>query len=257
MQPYVVAIAVVVGLSTFSLASWVNTRLNARWNLDFFVVYDVVLAIAAACGLLAFGVSAVLGSSLTAAALAIPVGVAVGIVAIAADRVIVRTLDRPRYLTRRSASASMAAGSARASLDPTARLRVTPRPGIGAHGGRVRRPDSFHVDLTSLRWRLLPLVGAAVLEELIFRGTLVQGSLLMPTTGLRVLTCAGVLAAFALSHIQYGWSQVWAKLPLGSLALASVLVMETVLAAVIAHVVFNTKAWADIRRLPAHQVTNG
>jgi len=90
---------------------------------------------------------------------------------------------------------------------------------------------------------VLILIGA--LEEIIFRGFLVESCFLIPQSVLRAAALAGTVALFAAGHVQFGWTQVFAKLPLGALALVSVLLLKTVLPAIVIHTMFNWIAWRD------------
>jgi hypothetical protein len=76
---------------------------------------------------------------------------------------------------------------------------------------------------------------------------LVSLCFLLPEPWLVALALAGTLAAFATSHVWFGWTHVLAKLPLGALALICVLAVGNVVPAVIAHVVFNLRIWSEIR----------
>lgn len=91
------------------------------------------------------------------------------------------------------------------------------------------------------------LVAVAALEEVLFRGVLVDLCLALRRPAVVSICLAGTVAVFALSHVHWGWSEVLAKAGLGTLALLSVMSLETVAPAVVAHVVFNTSAWLAAR----------
>jgi membrane protease YdiL (CAAX protease family) len=110
---------------------------------------------------------------------------------------------------------------------------------------RVQRTGAPSLDVA--RSPLVALTAIGALEELVYRGVLLSACLLVPVAALRDAALAATVAAFALSHVWYGWPHVLAKLPLGVLALASALAFGTVLAAVAAHVVFNAAVWRDLR----------
>jgi membrane protease YdiL (CAAX protease family) len=87
------------------------------------------------------------------------------------------------------------------------------------------------------------LVSAAALEEVLFRGVLVELSLSLRSPALTATCLLASLLAFALTHVALGWAEVFAKLPLGALALISVLLLPSVVPAILAHVLFNLHAW--------------
>jgi membrane protease YdiL (CAAX protease family) len=87
------------------------------------------------------------------------------------------------------------------------------------------------------------LVIVAALEEVLFRGVLVDLCLALDQSWLTAACLAGTVIVFAASHVYWGWSQVFAKGLLGVFALISVLSLGTVVAAVVAHVLFNGHVW--------------
>ncbi|MBB5342005.1 CPBP family intramembrane glutamic endopeptidase [Tunturiibacter gelidoferens] len=120
-------------------------------------------------------------------------------------------------------------------------------------GSVAVRADRFVLQITlgtgnflaprSLSWSaLLMSATVAFLEELMFRGYLVQLCLSIPFLLLSGMALLFSALLFAITHIYYGYEQVLAKLPLSILALLSVLTTHTLLAAIVAHVVFNLRS---------------
>jgi membrane protease YdiL (CAAX protease family) len=89
------------------------------------------------------------------------------------------------------------------------------------------------------------------LEEIVYRGLLVQVCFLLPGAWWRGLALAATILFFCLSHLQFGWSQVAAKAPLALVAMAAALSTGSVLSAVAVHVVFNVEIWRGITDAPA------
>jgi hypothetical protein len=58
-----------------------------------------------------------------------------------------------------------------------------------------------------------------------------------------VISVAATAVLFALVHIPFGLVEVFSKLPLSILALATVLMLGTVVPAMLAHVLFNVWMW--------------
>jgi len=86
----------------------------------------------------------------------------------------------------------------------------------------------------------LPLLMAiAVLEELVYRGLLLDFCFRLPGFGWQVTGVAGMTIWFALVHVWYGWVHVAAKAPLSIVATALALLGGGPAAAVLAHVMFN------------------
>jgi membrane protease YdiL (CAAX protease family) len=89
----------------------------------------------------------------------------------------------------------------------------------------------------------------AVFEEVIFRGFLLSVCLRL-AIGPAVLATLGLVAAFALSHIWFGWIQVAAKTPLAVVTTATVLLTGGIVAAIAIHVLFNVRVAARARSGP-------
>ena len=81
----------------------------------------------------------------------------------------------------------------------------------------------------------------AVLEELVFRGFLLSACLQVNSTAGATVAIVGLVAAFGLSHIWFGWIHVLAKLPLGAIATIAVLWIGGVVVSVVAHLVFSLR----------------
>lgn len=213
---YGLAILLVYGLSSYSLAGELHQRWLARRGVRPVPVYCGVLAFVVAWGALLLDVRGLAGDDPIGWLAALPAGVAAGAIAGWADRAILR--GHARRLLRRGRS-----------------------PAVRSDRG-IGRP-SFRRD----EFPLWAAIAVAALEELVYRGMLVRASLLVDPGGLAALALVGTVVAFGLSHVWFGWAQVRAKLPLGALALAVTLATGTVLAAIVAHVVFNVRVWRAIR----------
>jgi membrane protease YdiL (CAAX protease family) len=235
-------ILVVYSLCSFSLASTLHSRWLAKRNVDFFLVYTAVLVLTVAwgCALLGFGWMA--GGTPLWWALGLPLGGGLGLLAERLDRAIVRRFARRNL-----------AGSGRpARLDSQARTRVvtqvTPLTRPSRRG--VRSVQSHHLAVENLRPVLWSMVTIAILEELVFRGVLVQLCFLVGDAYLRGALLLLTTVVFALSHIQFGWPHVWGKAPLGLFALLATLLTGSILPAILAHLLFNVRAWQALRNQP-------
>jgi hypothetical protein len=245
---YGIAILVVYSLSAGSLAVHIHSRLLAGKRSSFWTVYNCILAFTVAWGFLLFQPGQILGNSLTAWILSIPTGIVAGWMAGWAERAIIRGISRRQLvLANRSdpnGSSNTVWRARRTRLDhvrsaPTTAGRGAKRRDIGLHKG----PQSFQLSPAELQFGFWPIMVASVLEELVYRGFLVQVCFLLPNRFLIVMALAGTLLVFALSHIQFGWLHVLAMSPLSALALVAVLSFGTVLPAVVAHIIFNIRVW--------------
>jgi membrane protease YdiL (CAAX protease family) len=207
LRAYVVAAVAVYSLACAPTAALVQSLVPAKRRPPFLPVYlGTLLAVAAVAGV-ALRLPGLRWSSWTV--VAVVVGLAAGEVAVRADAWIRRSLTR--------------------------RTRYVPamRPAVAAP------PMAAHATLALL-------LGVAVLEEVLYRGVLVDLSLELPVVAAAACIAATVVA-FAAAHVYWGWVEMLAKLPLGLAALAASLPFRVVLGAIAAHVVFNTRAWLATR----------
>jgi Type II CAAX prenyl endopeptidase Rce1-like len=200
---------VLFGVGAFPLAGDLHHRLLGARGVHPVHVLTAVMAAVCAWGFTLFTPAELFGAPAWAWVAAVPVGLALGVAATRLDRAVLR---RSRRRSRRAGA--QRGSSAGPPLDP----------------------------------RAFPLwgdVSVGALEELIYRGFLVQAALLLAAP-YAAPVLAATAAAYALSHIWFGWRHVAAKLPLSLLALGSTLALGTVLPALVAHVYFNARVWSDI-----------
>jgi hypothetical protein len=241
---YLLTLSVVTGLGAFALAADAYARLPARRRGRVLAIYAITLTIAIGCGGAVLGWRAVAGRlDLPVLALSAPIGLAVGLITRRLDRSIVRRAARRGHVS-----------AARRASPADASLRVRPRPAGGALllGGSARRQPGAHrgregrAQVDPRQFGLAAIIAVAMAEELFYRGFLLRVAL-QPGSWPAGLLVAATVMAFLLSHLTFGWPHVVAKAPLGIGAVSTVLVLETVLPALIAHVWFNISAWRDLR----------
>ncbi|GII60441.1 hypothetical protein Skr01_05260 [Sphaerisporangium krabiense] len=121
--------------------------------------------------------------------------------------------------------------------------------------GLVRARNDYSPTGSDLQVRLELLVAVAVGEELVFRGVLTRLALLPSDVRVAAAGLAVTAAVFACSHVFFGWVQVLAKTPLALLTCAATLLTGNVLAAAVAHVVFNVWVWRYRRSEPVSRRT--
>jgi hypothetical protein len=110
------------------------------------------------------------------------------------------------------------------------------------------RPDLAGAGAPRSGMVLSHLIACAVLEELLFRGVIVQLALASSTTAGTALILALSIALFGAAHADLGPAQAFAFVPLGVINLVATLVTGSVVPAVIAHVVVNARAWWATRQ---------
>jgi membrane protease YdiL (CAAX protease family) len=211
-------------------------RLHQRVSVT--TVYMAVLAVLTGGGLAAFGPRLVWHSH------DIRLAVATSLVAGPAAGWLAGRLD-VRISRRLSSGTSPTATRTRAATN--VRLRPVGLGSAAAGAGRMRdlaSATSWAPVRRNRRLRAGPglLVAGAVLEECVFRGVLVSAAGYLPAGAGRVAGLVAVVAAFALSHVFVGWSQVVAKLPLSVLCMVLAVTTGTVAGAAITHAVVNWRA---------------
>jgi membrane protease YdiL (CAAX protease family) len=206
LRAYVVAAVAVYSLACAPTAALVQS-LWPRRRPPFLPVYVATLLAVAAVAAAALRLPGLRWSSWPI--VAVLVGLGAGEAAVRADAAIRRSLTR--------------------------RTRYTPamRPAVAAP------PTAAHATLALL-------LAVALLEEVLYRGVLVDLSLELPVAAAAACIAATVIA-FAAAHVYWGWIEMVAKLPLGLAALLASLPFRVVLGAIAAHVLFNTRAWLASR----------
>jgi membrane protease YdiL (CAAX protease family) len=239
---YALAIAIVFCLGIYSLSTLVQDRWLGRWRrFDFWSVHvGTSIVVVLWCSFI-LDVAGLFHTTLYNALLSVPTGIGLGWAAIRIDRTIVRDIARRdlRKRTRDKRARGLMLGRVRAiglGADLPSARQV---PGSSNMRSSASRPLSNSKALSTL-WVLI-LIGA--FEEIIFRGFLVEVCFMIPQPAVRALALAGTVVVFGVGHVQFGWTQVFAKVPLGVLAMASVLLLQTVIPAILIHTLFNWRAW--------------
>ena len=223
VERYATAILLLAGLGSSTLAIVVRQQLARFGAVGFFPSYALVLALVAA-GAAAIGRTLpLLPHSLGGALVSLPLGLVCGAAAFFADRAITRAWFR-RQLRRRTTRSSSSFRAAAAAVPPRA------------------------ADDAPRAW----LVTVGALEEIAFRGALLGWALTLPSPALSFAVVAAITIVFALTHVQFGWIHVLAKLPLSLITVAVSLATGSVLAAVLAHMFFNDRVWLELDRRGTH-----
>ncbi len=239
LDPYELTILVSFCLSSFSLASWLHTRWLLDTKVDFFRVYFALLASIVMGGFWLIGWRWSFDVSAGWIAFSLPAGAGLGLLAERLDRRIVRRLLRRTGL--RPATPHSVNVQGRTHI-----VSQTP-PVVQRKNRGLRTIKSHQVTAEALRPTLALMLCIAALEELIFRGLLLQLAELSPSLWVYGTFVVGTLVVFACSHIQFGWAHVFGKAPLGALCLLVTLVSGSVVGAIVAHAFFNFRAFTAIR----------
>lgn len=210
--------------------------LGRRWRVDVWRAYFVTLS----CVLVVAGSVvapwSAFGAPWMMQVIAVPVGLLAGLLAASLDRRLVRRLSRVGA-ARGPGERPYGGGSARSVR--RGHVWAEEWGGREVYGGRE---DWRGREMTSRA-----AVGVAVLEEMLFRGVLVEISQRLDGTA-GVVMLATSTAWFALTHVGFGWMHVVSKLSLSVAAIAVTLGSGTVLAGIVAHITFNLKVLSERRR---------
>ncbi|MEZ0074778.1 CPBP family intramembrane glutamic endopeptidase [Planotetraspora sp. GP83] len=255
-RAYALTALALLSLSSLTLAAHLHTRWAWVRRLPLLGVHVLLMGALIAAGTVLLGPAAVVQPvpAHPAGWWGVPAGVlsgfALGLVVIRVDRAIT-TAWRGRRATAASARSSALAGPPRMTAARPA--------GFAASGtsvserrrtGLVRARNDYAPTASDLQVRLELLVAVAVGEELVFRGMLTRLALSLADGRLAAAALAVAAAVFSCSHVFFGWVQVLAKTPLAVAACAVTLLTGNVLAAIIAHVVFNVWVWRYRRGEP-------
>lgn len=226
VRSYLTAILVLNALGAPGVAAMMHRTWAARRGVRYPYLYAGVLGLVALWGAGFLDTRTLVGEPSGWWA-AIPVGFAAGHAATCADRAIVLLLIRRSGL-----------------IGQTYHLAApVVRQGTYVSPATTSQPDD---------WGGLPLlVTVAVLEEIVFRGWLLQLARDLPPGPWQIAFLALTIAGFALLHIRFGWEHVLSKIPLGVISLVTVSVTGSVLPGVVTHVWFNIQVWRERRNTTA------
>lgn len=236
---YGLTIAIILCLAVHSLTTHLRDTWLARWKqLEFWHAHILAMVLTVTWASVAMDPIALFTASPLRILLSLPIGLGVGWVAVRIDHLIARRLSRRSLHNKTRESAGQ-----RRNRMSHMQQAWTVRPVGSAPETEQRKNERPRVDKPrSSAWIL---VGIAVLEEIIFRGFLVQACFLLEGVVWTGLALLGTAAVFALAHVQFGWSQVISKVPLAVLTLVSVLCLDTVIPAILIHATFNWSIWND------------
>ena len=235
---YDIAVLIVLSLSAFAVASYINDRWLRGERSRFHAVYAATL-----CGVVCLGLLVqqpalwFQGSWPTWLGLSIA-GPILGAFARRCDQSIVRAIERRRRTWQRQVAAPTSADlfpPSRTTRSTSGSTHAVAGKSPSAATKRSERASALGTPSTS--YLLLALIGA--LEEIVHRAILTRFCLTLQDPLAVGLALAGATAMFALSHIEYGWSNVLAKLPLGIGALGITLVTGNVFGAIVMHAWYN------------------
>lgn len=249
---YGVALALIYGLGALPLSALCHARWLAGRGLGFPATYLCVLALVNLWGFVVVGEGVLLPHGRGAASAAVVTGVAAGWLAQQNDRMIIRYALRRNASVRSVATAEKMAGvpfrqganaglQANSALAGQARNRRKLAPQRLAEGW-----GDWRLAVSDSTPGLFGLAAGGALEELSYRGFILQICLQAPSVLLRTAGLVATTAVFALSHIWFGWAHVTGKAALGVLALGLALGFQSVVPAIVAHVTFNVLAWRDL-----------
>ncbi|MGH4035630.1 CPBP family intramembrane glutamic endopeptidase [Actinomycetota bacterium Odt1-20B] len=230
--------------SALALASHLHVRFFDHRGVHTLQVYAGVLGAVTGFGLLVLGPAALGREAAVWGLVAGPVlGAAAAPLIATADTAITRRLARRASARPTPARTTATAPRTRATRAVGAAAKLARGAGGEAPAPAVERRWTASRRDSDVALPLVWLVTVGVLEECVFRGTLTGVALHQHAWPVRALVLLLATAAFALSHIFFGWAQVVAKLPLSCVALALTLATGTVLGAVVAHALFNARIW--------------
>jgi membrane protease YdiL (CAAX protease family) len=240
---YALAALAVCGVSCTALAAHLHARWFAARHVEFLTVHAAVLAVivAAAAGILA--PAGVIGKPGWGVLWLSPLSALGGWLAVRGDRAIVRRYSRLRARNERAAG-----GAHLGRLTPQIRSVQAVfgrKQGSPRVVGAERMQERWDPMPGGMRLRLPWLLAVALLEELVFRGFLVQLLCSFSSVFVLVAGLIGVGLVFCLSHVFFGWAQVLAKVPLCVVATVLAVAAGSPLLAVIAHLYFNFMTWKD------------
>lgn len=234
VKAYSLAVTIIYSLSSLSIAMQVQDRWLRRWKVfSFWSVYLAVLSVTIILAIFTFDLSPLFQSSLLPFTCSIVLGLFCGGLSVSMDRAIIRKIRR------------RAIGKGKHKKGFHDRIRNME---VSLSAPSVKYPTeiSSQQSIGPNFKDLLIVLSVAVLEEIIYRGVLVQASFMLPSSLSVSIGLILTVIWFALTHLRFGWPHVCSKLPLGGLSLLSVLLFDSIAGAIVTHVWFNVRAWKDM-----------
>lgn len=255
---YGIALLIVYSVSCFSIAEQIHSRWLAALGVNFASAYSGVMGFTVVLGFLLIDPKRIFGCSAIMWIFSVPIGLATGLLACWCDRKILRHLSRRRFVRVKPNGGGGLGYSGRSQ--PASKLfggfEYIPVAGrlVGKRRSGLLKAEQDLRSFSEIRQvevsSFVIVTIVAVLEEMIFRGFLLNLCFALETRYLITIAVLGTILFFALSHIHFGWPHVLAKFPLGVLTTIIALSSGTVLPAIVAHVMFNFRAWKDQRNQP-------
>lgn len=246
---YVMAILVTWCLGSSSIASHFYSRWFANSNIQALFIQCVVKALICVAASFIIPVSTLFDAPVWVFVASVPVGLMGGKLAVDIELLINRYTQRRKTFSRVSANSIYfsynGAKGKIVSLAPTLARSKTNLKKLHEHGAANEK--------IIRNYNLVTLLVIAILEEIIFRGVLLQCCLLLPVSiagGAMVMT----VICFGASHAGFGIYQMISKTLLGALCLMAALTCHTVLPAIIIHCYLN---WAAYRKMQEKVVIAG
>lgn len=229
---YEYTVLILNGLGASSIAAALEPLLRSS-RISFLHVYGLLLLAVVLWGAFIFDIRSLIGSCFSYMS-AVPLGLLLGFLSTRADRTILKLLSKRQSI-----------GPKHRFQNKTIRPIKTERLDIGIGGSSKVRQNIDNRSVLDPGYKLLSLLMIAILEEVFYRGWLLNIATMLPSSWLQSLAVAVSIGVFSLIHIRFGWEHVIAKLPLGIFALLGVLVTGSIFTAIIAHGWFNYRVWKD------------
>jgi membrane protease YdiL (CAAX protease family) len=252
VRAYALTAIGLLALSCLTLAAHLHTRWPWVRRLPLLGVHVLIMTILVVAAVLVLGAATPIlplpghPAGWWGAAAGLVVGPPLGLLIIRVDRAVTT-----KWRDRRGPRAAVLRGPQRTTeARPAGFVTAGSSLNDRRRTGLVRARNDYAPTEADLRVRLGLLIAVAIGEEVTYRGVLIALADLFPHWTLTVAAILLACVVFACAHVFFGWVQVLAKLPLSVLAAVATVVTGAVVAAVVAHVVFNVWVWRYRRAMP-------
>lgn len=243
---YSIVSLLLISLSSSNISNYFFSRFLKNSSINTITIYACVQVALVVWWMIVIDIGQLFSGSFLQEILALPVGIALGLLYIFLEKWCIK-----RYVRQASPSRET-------KRSPATISRIYSYKLIGKKDGAeslVRNDNTSYIKVLQ-SCSFIALLIIAVCEEIIFRGFLVNIALHTSS----YISMWGLFMIFAfffgLSHIFVGWMQVGLKMVFGILALGSYLFTGTIIAPILMHILLNSFAYREIKRSRALRSVN-
>ena len=253
---YGLIVLIALSLGSTGIASYIYMRYLSIKANDIILTNAIVKIIIVLFGLLIIPFSQLYSQNWQIEISSIPIGIIFGFIVISIDKKVIRHFIRTG---KHSVSIDMNTSADRLNYNKTYNRSLGLDDTVETQDNSLKMQNNMN-RLSSnpelVTFSLGSVILVAICEEIIFRGFLVSCSLMIHDLKLRVVALIASVLFFGISHATSGLEQALTKTILGTITLLLRMISGSILPAIVTHVVLNTAAYYETKRIRSGAVLN-